>query len=116
LSRDERDGRTRFEAELRAIRERAQLDLRRLDDERRSLRRLITVADRHLGTHARRKKQPPRASKPEPLGLIREHPGIRASMVARLTGRDADEVAVEIQRLESTGQVRRTGLGWTAAP
>jgi hypothetical protein len=112
----EPDDRVRFEADLRTVRERAQLELQGLDEERRSLRRLIATIDRHLEPRAHRAKASTPANKPDLLELVREHPGIRVSMAAQLVKGDPEEVLAEVRRLESSGRVRRTGLGWTATP
>jgi hypothetical protein len=96
------------------MRDRAQYEIKLIDDERRALRRLLAFANRYLDKGSGRSKVRRRPPKTMPLTIIREHPGIRSSMVAQLLRREAPEVASEIEELESTGQIRRDGLGWVS--
>jgi len=103
-----------FNADLRSLRDRAQAEIKLLDDERHALKRLVAFADQYLGKEPGGSLKRQRQTVPVPLTIIKEHPGIRSSMVAQLLQREVTGVASEIKELESKGQVRRDGLGWIA--
>lgn len=109
--------RSQFERDLRDLRGAAETELRRLDVEREQVGRLIAFADEYLaGGHARSPKPAKRAARrKKPISVletIRDRPGVRASMLASVTGQPFDRVADDLAALEQKGEVRREGLGW----
>lgn len=111
-----------FERELRTLRERAAAELGRLEDERRRLRGLIAFIDDYGRPGNTRRSKRTRPHRPqtrhqaEPLlEIIRQRPGVRASMLAMVTGREVDDVNAELAAYKQAGKVHRQGLGWRIA-
>ncbi len=105
-------GKARFERELRKLRREAEVELTRLDEERRRLRRLISFADDYTGGRGRKLGAGASQAPISLLRAVREHPGVRASMLARLVKRPFEQVEAELADLARRERVERTGLGW----
>lgn len=103
---------------LRALRDRADRDLRRLDEERRRIKRLIVFIDEYATDAPAQAPKPQRSRRRHPTSLldaIRERPGIRTSMLAMIADRPSEEVAEELAAHERDGEIQRQGLGWRLA-
>jgi hypothetical protein len=110
-----------FERDLRRLRGRAENELDRVEEERTRLRRLIAFIDGYggQGEEVPAKRKPtrrPRGRRPtDLLEVVRERPGVRASMLAMVSGREVEDVVAELSEHERAGRVERNGLGWRTA-
>lgn len=111
----------KFARDLRSLRVRAIVDLERAEEERRRLQRLIAFIDDFIEdphpspprARSKRRRPPPPA---EPLlDVIQQRPGVRASMLALVSGREVDDVLAELHEHELAEKVERQGLGWRIA-
>jgi hypothetical protein len=96
---------TELQNSLTRLAPRTRAELERLDAERLRLLSLLALIDEFGGEE----KAPPSA-----LALVRERPGIRASMIALSLGCSPQRVVSELVEQECRGLVRRDGLGWRA--
>ena len=99
--------------ELLELRDRAKAELTDLDQTRRQLKRLISFAEDYArsGSFIASRKETRRPRDPFTFAL-REHPGIRGSMLAMVLRQPQNSVLAELERREASGSVRRDGLGW----
>jgi hypothetical protein len=106
-----------FQAALRRLSRDARDELRRLEEDKGRLVRLLTFIDDYLGDVKRPPKRRPRPRKHGQVSLIDEikaRPGIRTSMLAMVTSREPEELAEELTAYAEKGRIRREGLGWVA--
>lgn len=103
-----------FARDLASLRRSVAAELRRLGEERARLERLTALIDEYAPRRrtTQKARSGSRAKPPSLLELIRQSPGIRASMLAMLTGRTSEEIAAELAAEEKRGVVARSGLGW----
>ena len=91
-----------LEAETRAIRD--------------ALDRLETPRRAGAATASRRAQREVNEDETVILRALQESPGSRASMLALATELEPADVRSVLERLESSGIVRRDGLGWRIPP
>lgn len=85
---------------LRRLRPVAAAELERLETQRRRLTVLLAFIDEYSQARS------------AVIEIVRERPGIRASMVAIALGRSPQQVAEELAGHEREGRVRRQDRGW----
>src|SRR4051812_39925285 len=97
-----------------ALRRSLQARLDDLNAERQVIKRTLAVLDDRPRRTRPRGTAGDTGSHQTLLDHIRAAPGTRASMLAMVTGREPETIERELRELEQRGQVRRTGLGWSA--
>jgi predicted Rossmann fold nucleotide-binding protein DprA/Smf involved in DNA uptake len=81
-----------------------------LDRERSLIQNALTALEGERRPSPRR----PGIKRDAVLRAVRGDPGVRASMLALELGMDVDRLADALLELQKAGEIKRTGMGWTA--